>query len=537
MDGCKSDPENPAPEIPASSTWHDLQLLAVLLVLAAGIHLWHLTHTEVTARDGVGFIRYAWQLQSQSWEQVLRQNPHPPFYPLCVLAMSYPVRHLAAGDELVVMQLSAQSTSALAGTLLVIPLFFLGRNLFNSRTGFWAAFLFQCWPAGSRVLSDALSEGVFLLLIATGLWLALQAFRTGSRVRFAACGLCSGLAYLTRPEGVLLVAATGMVLLGLQLAPARRRPWSQVASCAAALVVAALAVSSPYMAVIRNFTNKTTGLEILEGASSKRLDSPARPTLTVIPLAVYGADSKDFDFWKHHAWCLKSVGLEIMKGYHYIAWFPALLGLVWYRRRLWEVPGAWVLIVLMVLDLVVLWRVAFVAGYVAQRHSLLTVMVSLFWAVAMMMTIVAALVAALRRLALLSTTEKLWTKAEAWSMLLLLGLAVSGLPKTLEPLHRNRAGFHAAGQWLAARIQPGEQILDPFCWAEYYAGQVHEQVLHPTPFGRPTYVVLGGSKNEHERLPAVPAARFFAAEGTLVYHWPIKPAQSTAEEVLVYQIP
>jgi hypothetical protein len=537
MDEHTENQANLAPALPHGSWWHDLRLLAVLLLLAAGIHAWLITHTEVTARDGIGFMRYAWQLESQSWVHVLRQNPHPPFYPLCVLAMSFPVRHLVGGDELLVMQLSAQLTSALAGTLLVIPMFFLGRTLFNARAGFWAALLFQCWPASSRVLGDALSEGVFLLMIATGLLLALKAFRTCSFVRFAGCGLCGGLAYLTRPEGVLLVAAAGLVLLGLQLAASRRRPGGRVVACAMALALAAVAVASPYVAVIQNFTNKTTGLEILENAGLRRPESPARPTFMACPLAVYGPGSKEFGLLARQAWCLKAVGQEIMKGYHYVAWFPALLGLVWFRRRLWEVPGAWVLVVLMLLDLVVLWRVAFVVGYVAERHSLLAVMCSLFWAVAMIPTIADGLVTVLRRWRRISATERPWTMGPVWSVVLLLGLAISGLPKTLEPLHPNRAGFHAAGLWLADRIQPGDQILDPFCWVEYYAGQVHEQVTHPAPLGRLRYVVLGGSKNEHERLPTIPAARFYAAQGTLVYHWPTKPAKSRAEEVLVYQVP
>jgi hypothetical protein len=536
MDGHTENCTSPATESSNGFRKGDLALVAVLVLVAAGIHAWTIARTEVTARDGIGFMRYAWQLQAQPWAGVLRQNPHPPLYPLCVLAVSHPVRHLVGGDECAVMQLSAQLTSALAGTLLVIPMFCLGRILFNSFVGFWAALLFQCWPASSRVLGDALSEGVFLLIIATGLLFGLYAFRTRRLLWFAGCGMCAGLAYLARPEGVLLLAASGLVLLGLQLAPARRQPWAQVAACAAALGLAALAVGAPYMAVVKNFTNKTTGLEILEGAALQPQEAAPGAVRTPFLLAVYGADSKDLGFWAHHAWCLTSVGREIMKGYHYVAWLPALLGLFWYRRRLTEVPGAWVLVVLIILDVAVLWRVAYVAGYVAERHSLLTVMVSLFWAVAMITAIAAGLMSLLRR-RWLSTGDAYWMKASVASAACLVALGVSGLPKTLEPLHTNRAGFHAAGLWLAEHAGPDEQILDPFCWVEYYAGQVHEQAFHPTPFRRPRYVVLGGSKNEHERLPTVPAARFFAAQGTLVYHWPTKPVRSKAEEVLVYQVP
>jgi hypothetical protein len=227
-----------------------------------------------------------------------------------------------------------------------------------------------------------------------------------------------------------------------------------------------------------------------------------------------------------------------VKGYHYVAWLPALVGLVWYRRRFWEVPGAGVLAVLVLLDLAVLWRVAYVVGYVAERHALPAILCSSFWAVAAVLAFGDWVAAVIGRWSAQPAT-KIWTRGPVWSVALLLALAVSGLPKTLEPLHTNRAGFHAAGLWLAEHVQPDEQILDPFCWVEYYAGQVHQQVVCPTPPKRPRYVVLGGTDKEHERLPAIPIARFFATHGELVFRWPTQPAGSRAnkvEEVLVYEV-
>ncbi len=72
------------------STWQDLCKILLLLVLATIVRVWHISHTEVTARDGVGFIRYAWDLEHFSWKEVLRSNPHPPLYPLTILAVSLP---------------------------------------------------------------------------------------------------------------------------------------------------------------------------------------------------------------------------------------------------------------------------------------------------------------------------------------------------------------------------------------------------------------------------------------------------------------
>ena len=199
--------------------------LLLLLLFASGLRVWQVSHTEVAARDSIGFIRYAWELQRQPWPDVVRRAEQHPGYPLVILATSLSVRHFYHGPESILMQLSAQLASAIAGVLLVVPMFYLGKELFDRRVGFWATLLFQCLPDSSRVLADGLSEGVFLLLAATGLLLAVRALRGGSWILFGVCGLCSGLAYLTRPEGALIAAATGLVLLIVQMSPASRRSW------------------------------------------------------------------------------------------------------------------------------------------------------------------------------------------------------------------------------------------------------------------------------------------------------------------------
>src|SRR4051794_2496189 len=81
----------------------DLPWLLVLLALAGGVRIWLIGHTEVTARDGIGFIRYAWDLHNRPWKEVLRENPHPPFYPVTVLATSVPLRHILSESNSQVM--------------------------------------------------------------------------------------------------------------------------------------------------------------------------------------------------------------------------------------------------------------------------------------------------------------------------------------------------------------------------------------------------------------------------------------------------
>src|SRR5574337_1239825 len=72
----------------------DYILLAVLAAVSAGVHLWVVAHTKVTARDGVGFARYALGIQSpesagppdpnRSAFDVIRAEKQHPGYPAAI---------------------------------------------------------------------------------------------------------------------------------------------------------------------------------------------------------------------------------------------------------------------------------------------------------------------------------------------------------------------------------------------------------------------------------------------------------------------
>jgi 4-amino-4-deoxy-L-arabinose transferase-like glycosyltransferase len=564
--------------------------LLILLLLATSIRGWLLFHTEVTSRDSIGFERYAWELEHKKWKEAVRSNIHHPLYPLTVLAVSVPVQHFLGGSDLEVWQLSAQLASGLAGILLVVPMFFLGKGLFDRRVGFWSAAIFQCLPVGARVMSDALSESVFLLASATALLLALRGFSKtqhqhsepqghahwcvfGLRVSdfgFIGCGLFSGLAYLTRPEGILIVIAVAMVFVGRWIFVDQQVPWRRKLQQLWALALATAVVAGPYIAIIHGFSNKTTTRELLRsktgnskseneemfsfrnhlGVRNLSIQSSVQPLLSNFgfqnsdfellasdfgsgfpSFAIWWPDGKVSDLRGHLVWSAYALASEISKGFFYVAWIPVLAGLIAFRGLLRNWAGHTAMVVLCLLQCLALLRVGMVAGYVADRHVLIIVMSGLYWGVAA----VYLLAKHFRR------TNAEQSMAYPVAGILFLALAGAALPKTLEPLHTNRAGHHAVGLWLAKHSTPADELDDPFCWAAHYAGRTflrESQTPSPQAMQRYRYVVLDCRPDHHDqyRHASVPPDELISAGGKVVYHWPEKVPEKDASIVL-YAVP
>jgi hypothetical protein len=483
-------------DLPGAS-WPDWRWLAMLLVLVAGLRAWQLTHTEVASRDCIGYIRYTSRLEHEPWPKVMRDSKYHPGYPIAVLLVSNGVRALVPDDVPWAMQISAQLVSCIASLLLVIPMYYLGRELFDRRVGFWAALLFQCLPASGRVLGDGLSDPLFLLFAATTALLAMIALRTGKPGWFVLAGLSGGMAYLIRAEGILLPVMTGVVLLAIQASRPWRRSWRQIGINSAGLA-SVLFLAAPFMFLIGGLTSKPSATHMkdsLENISPLHLGASDRPELVLprLPLAIWwiGADVRPQD---RYFWAAKAVLIETDRALFHILTVPAFLGLWLFRRRFADVPGAWVLLATGTLLTFLLYWLGVSNGYVGERHVLLIVMVSLYFAVAALASLSGWLARAISR----------WRPGlagNAISLTVLVLLTTVPLSKTLARLHVDRHGFKQAGLWLAKNADPGEEIIDPFAWSAYYAGRSFRAPGEPVPV-RPAwcYVVLERSRNDHQHL-------------------------------------
>jgi 4-amino-4-deoxy-L-arabinose transferase-like glycosyltransferase len=545
-------PQRTTQEAKGTGRRRELALVALLVLLAAGVRVWVVRTTEVPARDSIGFIRYALAIQECGWRWTLHHQHQHPGYPLCILAVSLPVRHLA-GLDCDSMQLSAQLASSLAGLLLVIPMYYLGKYLLDRGAGFWGALLFQCLPASGRALSDAISDPLFLLLLASGLALAVRALRRRSPAGFGLAGALGGLAYLTRPEGVLLVPAAGLALALAQCVPAWRRPWRTALACGAGLALGALVTGSPYFLTVGHFTNKPNA-GVLTGkqpGATEEDDDPApagTAALTSAPQPYHVGNKEEVQQYgqmpvaRRVGQATWTLAAEFVQCYQYVGWLPVLLGAWWFRGRYRVAPEVWVVVLLFALDALLLWLLVVRAGYLSGRHVLVLVLCTVFQAAVAVRELPYQLAAWWRRLAERAPGRRpLWLSPAAWSLVLLLLLAGTGLSRTLRPLHSNRAGHRAAGRWLAANARPWDEVEDNHGWAFYYANRLFlsEAELEPPPGCAPRHYVVVNRSNDKKsptRTPAVSETALHMAGGRVVYSWP-EGGPAEQARVLVYRVP
>ncbi len=244
-------------------------------------------------------------------------------------------------------------------------------------------------------------------------------------------------------------------------------------------------------------------------------------------------------------------GAKLAKCFYYVAWVPVLLGMWWFRRRALLVPGMWVLLVLCGLSTLGLLRLAVDVGYMSDRHLMLLVMCGCYAAAAAVWELPGRWSAWRVKRQGTNDTANQHENPNAqgrgiWglSVALLACLIAAGLPKSLERLHANRAGHHAAGIWLAHHAEPWDDIQDAHCWAAYFAGRVmQERHPQPPPSGyKPVqFFVIG--RREHEintilwNIQPTPSEQALQARGGhIVYHWPVHGAAADAS-IVVYMVP
>jgi hypothetical protein len=472
-------------------------LLCWLLVTSAVFHVWSITHTVAPAQDTIRFLHYSRRLCHEPWLTVFRSEHQHPFYPL-VCSFFYPLaEHYASTWGLDAYFWMLQAVASVFGVLTVPLVYLLAREVLGEIQGLWAAAAFAWFPQVLHVTADGLSDGPHFFWTTLALWLYVGGLNRGSYARLAAAGLAAGMAFWTRPEG-LLVAVAAALVLGWSCAFRQgpwlgRRPLTAAALGGMALVVPVLAF---FLATGRLTTKATArGLLGLE-------ESPgALPTARLTPL-VPGPQKSDVRRKAERDAVLQlslpvpdpegrterlegdglSPGTrprtltaavyqyvnELCSAGHYVGIALALLGYCWPRAQPGRAPGSRVLLVLFVLFTGLLLALYLRVGYISGRHVFVPLLCLMPRVGEGLRLVTVGLTKAVNPLL---PHERLRAMAPGAATGIVAGLlAVTTWPQALEPLHPSRWGLRAAGEWLRHYANQEAIVLDIHLVATAYAG-------------------------------------------------------------------
>lgn len=104
-------------------------------------------------------------------------------------------------------ELSGQLISITLGTLTVIPIFLLGRSLYNERVGWLSAIFYITLPNFLRFDTDVLRDPILWFFMVLTSWLVWEGLQKNRPVLFGLASISAGLGALTRVEGFIIWAA------------------------------------------------------------------------------------------------------------------------------------------------------------------------------------------------------------------------------------------------------------------------------------------------------------------------------------------
>jgi 4-amino-4-deoxy-L-arabinose transferase-like glycosyltransferase len=212
-------------------------LLFVPLIVGVILRVPFLVWPEVIYNDSTVYIREAEGILQGRWAETIV----PPLYPLVMIFLNFFTNNL---------EFAGIIASVVFGSLLFVPVFYLGKELYSVRVGMIAALLAAIHPCFFKYSGAVLTESMYYFMVALSALTALKAHATG-KFRWALFfGVICALGYLTRPEAVGFLAV--FAVWTLLISPATGfRPVIRRTAIALIALLSFIALSSPYLVLLR----------------------------------------------------------------------------------------------------------------------------------------------------------------------------------------------------------------------------------------------------------------------------------------------
>lgn len=236
--------------------------LIIIMILGLALRLFFVRYRFAVAFDEVNYLKLGVSGHLHGLADVL----HTYWSPLLPTLISFFCKFFPD------YEFAARMVSITAGVILLIPVYFLGKNAYDEKVGILAAAFVAVFPPiafqSTLILTEPLTMLFGTLAVFSGLKM-LRQYSTGHAVQ---AGLFSGLAYLSHPLGfgfgVLLVAwlLAGCIFKWFLIKPLR------LVYLLPAFIAGFVVVASPYLIYLK----QTTGAWTIsaKGTANLQMETP-----------------------------------------------------------------------------------------------------------------------------------------------------------------------------------------------------------------------------------------------------------------------
>lgn len=234
----------------------DRRAISLLFVSSLAIRLvWLLGYPRVIENEGAQYLRLAQNLFAHRGYMAMRGpvTMVSPMYSILIGVTSF----LTSAPEY-----AGRLISLFAGAVLPVLLFLIALKIHGRRSAYAAGALAALHPLLIALSATVYSEGVYLALLMGALYATLVTFEGGRRLAPVIAGVCAGLAYLARPEGLLYAALFAFWIVSASWL--MRSPVREPLKRSTVLLTVSIIVSLPFIV----FLTQKTGHFYWEGKSS-----------------------------------------------------------------------------------------------------------------------------------------------------------------------------------------------------------------------------------------------------------------------------
>jgi 4-amino-4-deoxy-L-arabinose transferase-like glycosyltransferase len=424
--------------------------LAILLLVSIVLSIYLFFRTYIISTDGaLQYIPMAKVFASGFFKDAVRFSGQQPLYSFLIALVSRSVSDFELAGKLI---------SSFFGIMVIFPVYFLGRQIFDRKVAFLSAFFLAIHPYIRRFSGDVLKESTYLFLLATAIWFTLRTLQREKIYPYLFVPLFSAIAYLVRPDGIEVLLVVFFYILFIK----KFNPPEKRGVVILLLLFSSVILFLPYLFHLKGLTG--------EWALSK--------AKSIGGLLGWGGMRVELSYTSKIIYSLKKLNLQILAIYHPLYLFFLAIGL--FKRVSSHFKNEekflisffvlhYLVLFLMILNLTDWKSAERVPEYLLSgRHALPLLLISIYWVGEGFLVVYQWIYKKVESHPLLNRLD---SKRKSTLVLVTLSILILAivLPKTLKPQRYERMTEKWAGIWIKNQSGQGTMIFTTIPRVAYYA--------------------------------------------------------------------